>query len=67
MAASLHLTGWVRNLDDGSVEAVFEGRAGDVAAMTAWCREGPAYAVIESISVTDEPYSGSFHQFRILY
>ncbi len=67
MAESLHLTGWVRNLADGSVEAVFEGHADDVATMAAWCGKGPTYAVIETISVTDEPYSGSFSQFSILY
>ncbi|MFA5860303.1 MAG: acylphosphatase [Candidatus Thermoplasmatota archaeon] len=34
--------GWVRNLRDGRVEAVFEGATEDVEAMVAWCRIGPA-------------------------
>ena len=40
-AERLGLGGWVRNLGDGRVEAVFEGPAAEVAQAVAWCRRGP--------------------------
>ena len=43
------LEGWVRNRRDGSVEAVFGGSEGDVAAMIAECRRGPPGAWVEII------------------
>lgn len=43
------LEGWVRNCHDGSVEAVFGGPEGDVAAMIAQCRRGPPGARVEAI------------------
>lgn len=48
------VAGWVRNLADGKVEAVFEGPDDAVAAMVDWCRVGPPRAVITSTEVTDE-------------
>lgn len=56
-AGDLGLTGWVRNRIDGSVEAVFSGRAADVDAMIARCQHGPRSAVVASVDVTDEPES----------
>lgn len=50
--------GWVRNLRDGSVEAVFEGAPADVERVVAFCREGPRSAVVERIDVRDEPPEG---------
>lgn len=54
VARSLGLAGYVRNLGDGRVEAVFEGLDADVDAAVAWCREGPALAAVEKIEVTVE-------------
>ncbi|HHH77727.1 MAG TPA: acylphosphatase [Thermoplasmatales archaeon] len=50
-AESLHLSGWVRNLVDGRVEAVFEGDDGRVDEMVKWCHEGPPMAVVEDVEV----------------
>jgi acylphosphatase len=47
------LEGWVRNRQDGSVEAVFAGPAQDVAEMIALCRKGPPASRVDA--VTDEP------------
>lgn len=43
--------GWVRNLADGRVEAVFEGAEDAVEAMIAFCHEGSARAVVEDVAV----------------
>lgn len=48
-AERLGVKGWVRNLPDGRVEAVFEGEAGPVAALVAWCRSGPPGARVEGL------------------
>ncbi|HXX91275.1 MAG TPA: acylphosphatase [Acidimicrobiales bacterium] len=54
-AADAGLGGWVRNLADGRVEAVFEGRSGDVEALVAWCRQGPPLARVTRVTLVDEP------------
>lgn len=57
-AQSREVAGWVRNLPDGSVEAVFEGEPVAVDAMTQWCRSGPPYARVERVDVSDEAATG---------
>jgi acylphosphatase len=66
-ALGFQVQGWVRNLPDGRVEAVFEGKRHDVAAMINWCRQGPSHAVVEQLTVRDEPYSGEYRDFIIRY
>ena len=41
--------GWVKNLDDGRVEAVFEGPADAVEEMIEWCHEGSARARVDDV------------------
>lgn len=53
-AADLGLAGWIRNAQDGSVEAVFEGPSDAVEAMLTWCAEGPSGARVEDVRVTEE-------------
>lgn len=50
-ARSLGVSGWVRNLHDGAVEAVFEGTEERVESMVEWCRRGPAGAQVASVDV----------------
>lgn len=51
-AARLGLTGWVRNLPDGSVEALFEGPQATVEQALCWCRQGPPRATVTAVEVT---------------
>jgi acylphosphatase len=57
-ASAAGLAGWVRNLADGRVEAVFEGEPDAVAALLAWCREGPGYARVAGVECAEEPPEG---------
>ena len=50
-AERLGLSGWVRNLPDGSVEALFEGERLLVEEAVAWCRQGPPRAAVDSVAV----------------
>jgi acylphosphatase len=63
-AASLGLGGSVRNLPDGTVEAVFEGPRDRVESMLDWARRGPSGAGVERVDVSWEPPAGTT-SFRI--
>lgn len=52
------VTGWVRNLGDGRVEAVFEGPAERVDEMVEWAQHGPRTAAVDDIAVQAEPAEG---------
>jgi acylphosphatase len=51
MAQELGLCGWVRNLPDGSVEALFEGERSRIEQAVAWCRQGPPRAKVREVTV----------------
>jgi acylphosphatase len=56
--------GWVKNLADGRVEAVFEGPEDAVAEMVEWCHEGSDRARVDHVEVSyDEPEG--FDSFEI--
>ncbi len=57
--------GWVRNLPDGSVEAVFEGDARAVEQLVDWCRQGPPLALVTDIQIEPQEYKGEFSGFEI--
>ena len=63
-ARRLELGGWVRNLPDGRVEAVFEGQDGRVDEMVEWCRRGPELAHVDLLEVVPEPVAGE-REFRV--
>jgi acylphosphatase len=64
-ATGLNLTGWVRNMDDGRVEAVLEGADAAVEKMIAWCKSGPPAARVDQVSIIEEHYTGAFSDFNI--
>jgi acylphosphatase len=66
-AAKYNITGWVKNLPDGSVAAVFEGEDHDVAAMVQWCRQGPPSARVTELIEQPEEYRGGFSSFSVKY
>lgn len=51
-ARTLGLSGWVRNMDDGSVELEVEGPRSDVDKLIAWCRQGPPNARVDNVIVS---------------
>lgn len=57
-AQALHLQGWVRNLPDGRVEAVIEGKSSIVEKMITWCRRGPRGAKVDEVLVEYETIKG---------
>ena len=64
-ARSRGLAGWVRNRDDGGVEAVFEGTEDDVDALVRFCHEGPRSAEVDRVDVVDEdPLDGEGFEIR---
>jgi acylphosphatase len=64
-ARAHEVAGWVRNREDGAVEAVFEGATAPVLAMVEWMRRGPELALVERAEVLVEPPAGEA-SFRVL-
>jgi len=57
------VTGWVRNLQNGNVEAIFEGDDETVQQLILWCHQGPSLARVDQVIVTQEKYIGEFYTF----
>jgi acylphosphatase len=64
-AVRLGITGWVRNLPDGRVEALAEGDRPRVEAFTAWCRRGPPFARVDAVEESWEPHRGDLTSFDV--
>ena len=65
IASELGLTGWVRNLFDGSVELVAEGERPSLDALKSWCREGPPLARVYDIQEEQLPPCGEPATFEV--
>jgi len=66
-ARRLNITGWVRNLPDGRVEAVFEGEEANVQRIIDFCRSGPANAYVIDVDVRRQEWKGEFGKFIVRY
>lgn len=66
-AVELGLTGWVKNLGDGSVEAVFEGEKEHVDAAIEWCRDSQPHARVTDMDLKWEAHKGEYAGFEIVH
>ena len=64
-AASLKLTGWVSNVEDGSVKVAAEGEANDLLALETWARRGPALSWVERLEARYSDTLEGFESFVI--
>lgn len=64
-ATRLGVSGWVRNLPDGSVEAEIEGDWPSVDDMVEWLRRGPPFAEVSDVDVAEIDPTGSDGSFEI--
>lgn len=64
-ADKIGVTGWVKNMADGSVEAMVSGNASELDAFISWCARGPANAVVVSVTA-EEKEETTFNGFQIL-
>ncbi len=66
-ADKLALTGYVKNKENGDVEAVIEGHEFKVKMLIEKCKSGPVGAIVNAIKIIDEPYKNEFKDFRVKY
>lgn len=66
-AAEFRLSGFVRNLQNGKVEAVFEGEKEKIKKIIQWIKKGSETAQIENIEIDWQNYKGEFEDFEIRY
>jgi acylphosphatase len=64
-ATRLGLTGWVRNRDDGSVEAVAEGEQAALEDFIRWCHRGPQAARVTDVERTESEPTDEFRAFTV--
>lgn len=64
-ADSFGVSGWVKNLPDGRVEAVFEGDEYSVKKTLAWCHRGPEYSHVDEVEIAWEAPRGEYEKFEI--
>ncbi len=67
MALGLGLNGWVKNLLNGNVEAVFEGNMDKIEQAIQWCNHGPPGAQVTRIVEKRGEFKGEFESFIVKY
>jgi acylphosphatase len=66
-ANGLGLKGWVRNLPDGMVEVVAEGRKHSLDRLIEYCRKGPEGAKVENVEIKWEGFRNEFGSFEVRF
>jgi acylphosphatase len=66
-AEELGLTGWVRNIKDGCVEAEFEGEDEKIKKMLEWCHHGPPLSKVQNVMTNNQKIKDSYKDFSIRY
>lgn len=66
-AQQLGIKGWVRNTEDGKVEAVVEGEKEQIEKLIEWAEHGPRLAKVENIEVDWKEDKDEFDEFKIRY
>ena len=66
VADRLGLAGWVKNREDGSVEALAEGPKGNLEEFIKWCQVGPSSAKVENIEADWQEVEQRFESFEII-
>ena len=66
-ADRLGINGYVKNLSDGSVEAVIKGDPASVSQMIEWCRTGPAISKVQSVKTEEISSVSNFNTFDVRY
>ena len=64
-AQSMDLNGWVRNLLNGTVEAVFEGETENVRRMVGWCHKGPPAARVDHVETKWSTPTREYSNFEL--
>ena len=67
IAKKNNVSGWVRNLKDGCVEAILEGDNKSINSVIEWIRIGPSNSRVDNIEVNNEEFKNEFSSFDVLY
>lgn len=65
IAQKLSLVGWVQNLSNGQVEVIAEGQSVQLQQLVDWAWQGPRFAEVKDISITEQAPTGEFNYFDI--
>lgn len=66
-AKEYNITGWVKNLDDGSVQVVAEGERSIIEEFIKDLKIGPHSASVSDIDIRWEKYTGEFKDFEVRF
>lgn len=65
-AQRLGVVGWIRNLQDGRVEAVAQGDSAALDRFVEFVSAGPPGSKVLDVEISDQPISGSFPAFEVV-
>jgi acylphosphatase len=65
LAEKLNLSGWIKNTEQGNVEAIVTGPEGSLQQFINWCNEGPEGAIVTAVKVTPQE-DQYFNEFSII-